>query len=80
MLTSPAHALELLGGAKAVSDRTGRPFTTVASWASRQSIPLDSWPCLIDMAAEKSVVGFSYEALAKAHVAAEKPSRGPKVE
>jgi hypothetical protein len=32
------------------------------------------------MAAEKSVVGFSYEALAKAHVAAEKPSRGPKVE
>lgn len=67
MITSPSHAIELLGGPKAVADLTNRPFTTVASWASRQSIPVDAWSGLIDLANEKQVEGFTYEALAKAH-------------
>lgn len=67
MLTSPSDAIELLGGTRAVSDRLHKKYTTVASWASRQSIPASEWTQLIDFAAEKGVEGFTYEALAKAH-------------
>ena len=73
MMNSPSHAIELLGGGsgpkavRAVADHIGRPFTTVASWATRQSIPVDMWPQLIEMAAEKGTEGFTYEALVQAH-------------
>jgi len=73
MITSPSQAIDLLGGGsgpkavRAVADHIGRPFTTVASWATRQSIPVDVWPQLIEMAADKGTEGFTYEALVQAH-------------
>lgn len=66
-MDSPSHAIELLGGPKTVAARTRRPFTTVASWRDRQSIPVEAWPGLIGMAKEAGVEGFTYEALAKVH-------------
>jgi hypothetical protein len=70
MLSSPSHAIKLLGGAKVVASRVSRPYTTVSSWASRQSIPASAWSELIEFAKEKEIEGFTYEALAKAHVQA----------
>ncbi|CAB4167700.1 hypothetical protein UFOVP860_41 [uncultured Caudovirales phage] len=67
MIDSPSHAIELLGGTRAVSDQTKRPLTTVASWAARQSIPIEAWASLIEMAKEKRVSGFTYETLAQVH-------------
>lgn len=67
MINSPSHAIDLLGGSKAVSTRIERRLTTVASWRARQSIPVDVWPALIDLAHEKRVEEFTYEALVKAH-------------
>lgn len=75
MITSPAHAIELLGGPTAVSRRINRPFTTVASWATRQSIPIDVWGELVEVAAEARIKGFSYEAIAKAHALSPAPKR-----
>lgn len=66
MLT-PSDAIDLLGGTRAVSDRLHKKYTTVASWASRQSIPASEWTQLIEFASEKGVENFTYEALAKAH-------------
>ena len=70
MITSPAHAIELLGGSRAVAGRISRPLTTVSSWASRQSIPVDVWALLIEFAREKAVDGFDYETLTRAHAGA----------
>lgn len=67
MLDTPSKAIELLGGPKIVADHTSRPFTTVASWGARQSIPVEAWSSLIDLAQAKGVEGFTYEALAQAH-------------
>lgn len=70
MINTPAHAIELLGGHGVVSDKTDRPLTTVASWATRQSIPVEAWPHLILLAEERHLAGFTYEALVRAHVTA----------
>jgi len=67
MISSPQNALELLGGYRVVADRISRPYTTVASWGTRQSIPPSVWSRLVEFAAEKGVADFTYEALAKAH-------------
>jgi hypothetical protein len=76
MITSPSHAIELLGGVKVVSHHTKHPFTTVASWASRQSIPVKVWSALIELAKEKRIKEFTYEALVRAHAGvANRPSR-----
>lgn len=72
MITSPSHAIELLGGSKAVADRLERPPTTVASWASRQSIPVEEWPKLIDLAQERKIEDFTYEGLVHAHTGTKK--------
>jgi hypothetical protein len=67
MIETPSQAIGLLGGAAAVSERTKRPLTTVASWVSRESIPVDAWPELIEMARGGDIKGITYETLAKAH-------------
>lgn len=70
MITSPSHAIDLLGGVNAVSRAIGRRYTTVDSWARRGSIPSKVWPQLVNMAQEHKVEGFTYEALAQAHASA----------
>lgn len=75
MITSPSDAIKILGGPKVVSDRTGRPFTTVASWASRESIPAEAWVGLVALAGEAGVSDLTYEVLAHVHA---KQSRRPK--
>ncbi len=72
MIDTPAHAIELLGGFRPVTDHLGVPYTTVASWATRQSIPASMWVRLIEFAKEKNVEGFTADALLKAHVDAPK--------
>ncbi len=67
MCKKPSDAIELLGGARAVADVVQRPYTTVASWAKRQSIPPSAWPRLVTLAGKKGVTSVTYEALAKAH-------------
>jgi len=75
MLTSPAHAIELLGGPLPVSAHLKRRYTTVSSWAARQSIPPQVWPRLVDLAQAKEVGEITYETLALAHASqAEKGS------
>jgi hypothetical protein len=75
MLSSPAQAIELLGGPLPVSAHLKRRYTTVSSWASRQSIPPEVWPRLVDMAQAKKVGEITYESLALAHASqAEKVS------
>ncbi len=72
MISSPAHAIDLVGGSKVVADRFGKKLTTVASWSTRQSIPIEWWEGLIDLARELGLVGFDYAALVQAHVAAKR--------
>lgn len=67
MIDTPSRALALLGGAKAVADSIKRPVTTVASWAARESIPVDVWPELVALAAQNKVAGITYEAMTLAH-------------
>jgi len=67
MINSPSHAIELLGGSKILAGLIERPLTTVASWDTRSSIPVDVWPRLIKLANEKRLDGFTYESLALAH-------------
>lgn len=67
MITSPSRAIGLLGGPKVVSARIEKPLTTVASWMARESIPVGFWPQLVAMATEKTLEGFTYETLVRAH-------------
>lgn len=74
MLSSPAEAIALLGGHKILSGRIQRPLTTVASWATRESIPVEVWSKIIDLAKACGVKGVTYETLARAH-APTRPSK-----
>lgn len=74
-IKTPADAIELLGGRRVVSQRIGRPFTTVASWVVRQSIPIEVWAELVEFASEKRIKGFTYEAIVKAHAQSPAPKR-----
>lgn len=67
MCKKPSDAIELLGGARAVAEVVERPYTTVASWAKRQSIPPSLWSRLVSIASANGVTQVTYEALAKAH-------------
>jgi hypothetical protein len=68
--TSPAQAIDLLGGYRLVASALKRPLTTVASWFTRNSIPVEAWPSLIRLAKSRKIGGFTYEALAQAHAKA----------
>lgn len=76
MTASPSEIIDQLGGSKTVAERLDRPLTTVASWAARESIPVEVWPSLIDLAKERSVKKVTYESMARAHAeAASRPKR-----
>jgi hypothetical protein len=70
MITTPASAIDLLGGPGVIASATNRKYTTVSSWHARQSIPVDAWPELIALADGKGVGGISYQTLAEAHAKA----------
>jgi hypothetical protein len=74
MIASPADAIDRLGGPKVVTDRLGLSYTTVHSWAYRQSIPVEIWPRLVEIAKETGVTGLTFDALVQAH-AMHKPRR-----
>ena len=79
MIDSPSRAITLLGGTKSVADSIGRPLTTVASWVTRESIPVEIWPDLIALADKRKVGSITYKALTLAHAAqAPAPRRQPK--
>lgn len=71
MITSPSHAIELLGGPKVVADRLKVPYTTAASWSQRDSIPTIFWPALVEFALEKEIEGFTFKAMALAQAEAD---------
>jgi hypothetical protein len=80
-MTTPSGIIELLGGTRPVLDKLNAlrlasagsmPLTTVASWAARESIPIEHWPALIELAREKRIAGVTYESLTLAHVNARK--------
>jgi hypothetical protein len=75
MINSPAHAIERLGGVKALRVSLKKHLTTVASWETRNSIPVAWWPKLISLAETQGLEGFTYEALALAHAKAKSPRR-----
>ena len=75
MITSPAKAIDLLGGHRAVAPAIKRPLTTVASWFSRNSIPVEAWSDLIKLAKARKVAGFTYESLAQAHAKAKESAK-----
>ena len=70
MITTPASAIDLLGGPGVIASATKRKYTTVSSWHARQSIPVDAWPELIAMAEGKGVEGITYQTLAEVHAKA----------
>lgn len=92
MIDSPSDAISLLGGATVVAEWIKRrrislgssdfhlPVTTVSSWSSRESIPVDFWPDLIAMARENRVAGITYESMTMAHAGRSSPAarRQPK--
>ena len=61
--------VEGLGGATALAEQLGIPMTTVASWKQRQSIPVEHWSRLIEIASHRGL-DFSYEQLVHIHTAA----------
>lgn len=68
MINSPSLIIERLGGPRAIAIRIGLPVTTVASWASRNSIPVKAWPEIVTVAKENGLRGVNYNFLAEAHI------------
>jgi hypothetical protein len=54
-----------LGGMTAVAAALSLPFTTVASWKARDSVPSSYWPPLIDLAQKAKVRGLSFKRLSE---------------
>lgn len=72
-MRSVSDFIERLGGATSIalflSTPTERiPATTVASWKSRNSIPVEHWPRLMDLAREREVRDCDYATLVGLHV------------
>lgn len=59
--------IERLGGAATVAKRRNKPYTTVASWKERNTIPVREWPGVVDLARERGMHSFSYETLVILH-------------
>lgn len=56
-----------LDGASAVAKLLQLPATTVASWKSRESIPVDRWSEIVEIARERGLDGVTYEQLVRMH-------------
>jgi hypothetical protein len=63
------NIIQCLGGATALAEQLGIPMTTVASWKQRQSIPVEHWPRLLEIATSQGI-DLSYEQLVHIHTAA----------
>ena len=63
------NIIQCLGGATALAEQLRIPMTTVASWKQRQSIPVEHWSRLIEIASDRGL-NFSYEQLLHVHTAA----------
>jgi hypothetical protein len=66
-MRGPAELIDDLGGAAFVAKEIGRPVTTVASWKSRKSIPVDQWSSLIKLARQEKLENVTYEKIALLH-------------
>ncbi len=73
-MKSVAEILEGLGGSAAVATALELPYTTVASWKARGSVPSAYWSPLIALARARKLVGVTLSSLT-AIAAANAPAR-----
>jgi hypothetical protein len=66
MSGSVAELIDACGGPSAVGGKLQIPATTIASWKSRGSIPVNYWPDLLG-AARESGVELSNDKLVELH-------------
>lgn len=66
-MASISKFIEDCGGAAEVAKARGKPYSTVASWKDRNSIPIDEWPGLLELAHQRGIDDASYEALVMMH-------------
>lgn len=59
--------IDAIGGSTKVAKVRDLPLSTVASWKARNSIPVDEWPALLNLARQCEVEGASYEAMVMMH-------------
>jgi hypothetical protein len=59
--------IEDLGGASSLAGELKLPATTVASWKHRGSIPVEHWPGIVRVAAERGKPEVSSDALMVMH-------------
>jgi hypothetical protein len=64
-MKTAAKIIDELGGSTALASALALPATTVASWKSRASIPVQHWPALITRAKAMDVKGITFETLGK---------------
>lgn len=68
-MRSIPDVIEALGGSAAVSIARQLPYTTVASWKARGTIPAREWPGLVKLARERGTRGVTLQKLAELHPA-----------
>jgi hypothetical protein len=59
--------IDACGGATKVAKVRNLPLSTVASWKARNSIPVDEWPALLELARQCEIEGVSYETMVLMH-------------
>lgn len=66
-MKSVQNFIDELGGASEVAKVLDKATTTVASWKQRKSIPVEHWAELVEVARQRGVDGYDYEALVTIH-------------
>jgi hypothetical protein len=66
----PAGLIDALGGAAAVAQHFGVPYSTAASWKARNRLPDEHRPEFVHWAQAKGLVGVTFEAMVKMHAPA----------
>lgn len=66
-MQSVSDILEKFNGASAVAKILHLPTSTVASWKSRNSIPVDHWSELVEAARQRGIDDLTYEKLVNLH-------------
>jgi hypothetical protein len=67
--------IEALGGSTSVAQLLQLPMTTVASWKSRNSLPIIRWSVLLNAARERGLTEWDYQRLVSIH--SEQPPGSP---
>lgn len=70
-MRSVTDFIDKLGGSTAVAAVLNVPATTVASWKSRKSIPVEHWAQLLGIARERGHADWDYAALVGLHTSSE---------